>query len=177
MDGTRSRCLSAGLPAPARGNTSGSRRPTLPGLRRSGFEADHTPDQRGSSLAAVHVSVIVFRATVLSIALVFAAGPSASLLCKAWCDPHSAAISGCHHEGSGSSTSVTRDHTCRDSIQGSAAFLKEHLRGRASSGGTSSAGAVTQYQIAPVATSERLIDDHGRAPTGLKRPLNTPLRI
>ena len=41
----------------------------------------------------------MFRATILTVVLVFAAGPSASLFCKAWCDPQVAAESGCHHDG------------------------------------------------------------------------------
>ena len=71
----------------------------------------------------------MFRATVLSIVLMFAAGPpSASLFCKAWCDPHAAAASGCHHEDNGSSISVARDDSCQDAIQGTAILLKEELR-------------------------------------------------
>ncbi len=121
--------------------------------------------------------MVVFRATVLSVVLMFGAGPSVSLFCKAWCDPQSAAASGCHHEDSGSSTSVTSDHTCQDTLSGSAVLLKEDPRGRASSGDAGSVVVAAQFQFASMATSVRQIEDRGRAPTGLKRLLNTPLRI
>lgn len=119
----------------------------------------------------------MFRATILSIVLVFGAGPSVSLFCKAWCDPHAAAASGCHHEDTGNSTSVASDHSCQDTTQGSAVLLKEDPRGRASSGGAASVAVVAQFQLASMATSVRPVEDRGRAPADLKRLLNTPLRI
>jgi hypothetical protein len=117
----------------------------------------------------------MLRAISLSIVLLFAAGPSASLFCKAWCDPLAAADSGCHHEDSGSSTNVTSDDSCQDSIQGSAVLTKEDLR-RVSSQGVGVI-AVAHFQLALAAVGPRAVGNHGRAPFDLKPPLTTPLRI
>ena len=122
------------------------------------------------------MSVVVFRATVLSIVLVFAAGPSASLFCKAWCDPHEAAASGCHHQESGSVASVADDDSCLDSIQGSAILTKEDLR-LASTQDLGNVTAIAQPPLAPAAISLRAAGNQRRAPSDLKRPLTTPLRI
>jgi hypothetical protein len=120
-------------------------------------------------------SVAVFRATVLSIVLVFAAGPSASFFCKAWCDPAVAAAVGCHHEDNGSSTSIADDESCRDSIQESAILTKDDLRRASTEGG----GDVVAIHLPPAlaVTSLRLVGNQGRAPSDLKRPPTTPLRI
>jgi hypothetical protein len=117
----------------------------------------------------------VFRATVLSIVLVFAAGPSASLFCKAWCDPREAAASACHHQESGSAR-VADDDSCRDSIQGSAILTKEDLR-RASPQDLGDVTATDQPLLAPAAISLRAAGNQRRAASDLKRPLTTPLRI
>jgi len=120
--------------------------------------------------------VVVFRATVLSIVLVFAAGPSASLFCKAWCEPKVAAARGCHHEDHDSSSSVSGDDFCQDSIQGSAILTKEDLR-RASTEGAGDVIAIAQFPFALAATSLRAAGNQGRAQSVLKRPPTTPLRI
>jgi hypothetical protein len=118
----------------------------------------------------------VFRATVLSIVLLFAAGPSVPLFCKAWCDPHAAAASGCHHEDNGSSTSVASDDSCEDAIQGNAILLREDLA-RASTEGAGNVIAVAHFQLALAETNLRAPGNQGSAPSDLKRPLTTPLRI
>src|SRR5512145_715326 len=46
----------------------------------------------------------VFRAIVLSFVLILLAGPSAGVLCKAWCNPAEAAARGCHQHPSPSAT-------------------------------------------------------------------------
>ena len=153
----------------------------VPGTRRS-TDKSRTNSLRirfhgiGAHLAIVKVSVVVFRATVLSIVLVFAAGPSASLFCKAWCDPHEAAASGCHHQESGSVASVADDDPCLDSVQGSAILTKEGLR-LASTQDLGNVTAIAQPPFAPAAISRRAAGNERRAPSDLKRPLTTPLRI
>ncbi len=118
----------------------------------------------------------VFRATILAVVLLFAVGPSASLFCKAWCDPHVAAENGCHHEGNGGGPSVRSHDSCDDSIQGLAVVLKEDLR-RAP---TPDGGAVVltaRFQTIPPATRLGPAWNWGRPPSDLKQPQTTPLRI
>ena len=117
----------------------------------------------------------MFRAAVLSIVLLFAAGPSASLFCQAWCGPEVAAARGCHHEDNGSSTSIAGDQSCRDSIQESAILTKDDLR-RTSTEGAGNV-IVIHLPLALAATSLRAVGNQGRAPSDLKRPPTTPLRI
>lgn len=120
--------------------------------------------------------LIVLRAIVLSVVLLFVAGPTVPLLCNVLCDPHAAAASGCHHEDNGSSTSVASDDSCEDSIQGNAIILREDLA-RASTDCAGNVIAVAHYQLALAETSLRALRNLEPAPTGLKRPLTTPLRI
>jgi hypothetical protein len=127
-------------------------------------------------LLLIQTSAIVFRATVLSIVLLFAAGPSASLFCKAWCDPREAAASGCHHEDSGNSTSFTGDDSCPDSIQRNAILTKENLRSP-STQRVEHGLAIAQFPLALTATGLHAAGNQGRATFDLKRPLTTPLRI
>jgi hypothetical protein len=63
----------------------------------------------------------VFRATVVSIALTFALGQNAGLVCQVWCEPHEAAGSACHHEATGFSL-LASDMRC-DNAFGAAAVL------------------------------------------------------
>jgi hypothetical protein len=112
--------------------------------------------------------VVVFRAAVLSIVVMLAAGPSASLICSAWCDTAAAATS-FHHDESGSSARIASDVFCQDVVQNGIA-LKEDLRRAIHS--------MNPAALAPSAPAGvRLPDTRGRAPSGLKRPLITPLRI
>ena len=165
-----------GVPAPRWLRTS-----RVPGSRHSTdqFAKDSLGirfQRAGPHLAVVKVSVVVFRATVLSIVLVFAAGPSASLFCKAWCDPAEAAASGCHHQESASVASVADDGSCRDTIQGGAILTKEDLR-RASSQDLGNVTAIAPPPLAPAAIGLRASGNQRRAPSALKRPPTTPLRI
>jgi hypothetical protein len=120
--------------------------------------------------------LIVLRAIVLSIVLLFVAGRTVPLLCNVWCEPQAAAASGCHHEDNGGSTSVASDDSCEDSIQGNAVILRESLT-RASTDGLGNVIAVAHYQLAVADASLRARRNERPAPTGLKRPLTTPLRI
>jgi hypothetical protein len=142
-----------------------------PAIHR-GFDSSES----GTCLAITQTSVVVFRATVLSIVLLFAAGPSVPLFCKAWCDPREAAARGCHHEDNGGSPRVTSDISCQDSIQATAILLKKDLR-RAATEDACDVISVAHVLFAPAATSLRAIGNQGRAPSDLTRPLTTPLRI
>jgi hypothetical protein len=118
----------------------------------------------------------VFRATILTVVLLFAAGPSALLYCKAWCDPHVVAENGCHHEANGGAASVSSDDSCDDSVQGPAGLLKEDLR-RAPAPDGGAVVLTARFQIIPTAT--RLVPawNRGRPPADLNQPQTTPLRI
>ena len=121
-------------------------------------------------------SVVVFRTTVLSLIFVLTAGPSVSLFCWDGCDPAAAVASGCHSDDSRSSTSVTSADSCQEAVQGRAIFLKDDLRRRASADGAGSVAAV-HCHLAAAVTRVPLVDNHGRVPSGQKRPQTTPLRI
>lgn len=118
----------------------------------------------------------MFRATILTAVLFFAAGPSASLFCKAWCDPHVAAENGCHHEDNGGAASISSDDSCDDSVQGPAGVLKEDLR-RAPAPDGGAVVSSARFQIIP--TASRLVPtwNRGRPPSDLNQPQTTPLRI
>lgn len=118
----------------------------------------------------------MFRATILTVVLLFAAGPGPSLFCKAWCDPQAAAENGCHREDDGGGASVGGDQSCDDSVQGTDGVLKEHLRRAPASHG----GAVcssSAFPIIPAATHVLATRYRARPPSALNQPQTTPLRI
>ena len=118
----------------------------------------------------------MFRAIVLSFVLVFAAGPSVSLFCKAWCDPSTAAENGCHHEGSSASASVAASHSCQDSVQEPAIVLKEDVR-RTSLLDSGLNVEMARFQLAAQVAGNRPVWHRGRTPYDVHRPLNIPLRV
>ncbi len=123
------------------------------------------------------MSVVVFRATLLSVVFLFAAGPSASVLCRALCDPHAAAANGCHHEDNGAATQVSGNASCRDVALGAAAVLKEDVRRGASAEGIGAAVLVASFQLVTTTSHVRSVRGAERGTSDQKRPLFTPLRI
>jgi hypothetical protein len=119
--------------------------------------------------------LIVFRAAVLTVALLFAAGPSASLLCKAWCDPDVAARDGCHHSGADSSASLTSDDSC-ESVRGMAVLLKEDVR-PGSSLDPGFAVEMAKLRFGLFSITDRSAWHRVPGPSDRQRPLITPLRI
>jgi hypothetical protein len=118
----------------------------------------------------------VFRLAALSIALTVAAGPSATLLCRTWCDPQAAATR-CH-EDAFTSPSVVADDGCDKLVLSSAAFVREDVRRRGvSSSGGEHAIPVPRYQLARLTTDESLGHKPGRDWSLEKQPLETALRI
>jgi hypothetical protein len=146
-------------------------------LEHSRFSQDAAASLWHSSCVRLIVSVVVFRATLLSIVLMFAAGPSASLFCKALCDPQAAAENGCHHDNNvGGSVSLSAVDSCRDSVQALAILLKEDVRRTSSlDGGCTPAIATFRFMTSP--RSSGTVWNQGRAPSDLQRPLTTPLRV
>lgn len=118
----------------------------------------------------------MLRPIVLAVVLLFAAGPSVSLFCKAWCDPRTAAENGCHHGQNGAAASVTSDDSCDDSFQGPAGLLREDLR-RAPTPGASAVVHMTRFQLTANDVRHVAAWTRDRPPSDLKRPQTTPLRL
>lgn len=70
----------------------------------------------------------MFRTIVFAIALTFAAGPNASMLCRTWCDPQAVIPSDCHHVRSSTSTAVAGDEACGHDALVLATFVREDVR-------------------------------------------------
>jgi len=113
----------------------------------------------------------VFRATVLSIVLMLAAGSSATLVCSAWCHPDDATFT-CQHEESTRSPGVNGAESCRIVPGGVTAFVREELR-RTSPTSGADAFIVPGFPLAPPLT------DGGRAghASTLLRVADPPLLI
>lgn len=131
----------------------------------------------GTCLAISHMSVVVFRATLLSVVLLFAAGPSASVLCKALCDPHAAAANGCHHQDNGTATQVSGNASCQDMALGATALLKEDVRRGTSAEGIGATVPVASFQLVTRTSNVRRVLGAEPGTSDQKRPLSTPLRI
>lgn len=117
----------------------------------------------------------VFRAAVVSIALTLAIGQNAVLLCQAWCDPHEAAATGCHHN-TATSPSLTDNDNCTDTFA-AIAFVREDLRRGTSFPDAQHAVLVPAFRFAPPSTDIRSGHDPGQQSPLESRPLVTPLRI
>jgi hypothetical protein len=88
----------------------------------------------------------MFRALVLSIALSVLAGPSAPLLCRAWCDHvlPAAAASECHHDASAEAVITAGLHSCPGVATSTVAFVREDSR-RAESAPDSVQGLLARH--------------------------------
>jgi hypothetical protein len=118
----------------------------------------------------------VFRAAVLSIVLAMTGTPTATLLCRTWCDPSAAAASGCHHEGLATVTIVAGQDGCRNTVLSATSIVQENAR-RTLSPGREYALPLPRYQLAPstVDTRLRLGVDWDRSLAN--QPLTPALRI
>jgi hypothetical protein len=117
----------------------------------------------------------VFRATVVSIALTLAIGQNAVLLCQAWCDPHEAADTGCHHT-TASSSSLTGNDDCTDAVA-ALAVVREDLRRGTTMPDARHAVVVPAFRFAPPSTDLRSGHDPGQPSPRESRPLVISLRI
>lgn len=73
----------------------------------------------------------MFKAVALSVGLIVATGPGAALLCRAWCDQHLAAVTGCHDPGSGDDLRVTTADECDDLALAAPSLVQEDARRKA----------------------------------------------
>jgi hypothetical protein len=132
------------------------------------------------SLLHVSPSQAVFRAAVFSIVLTLAASPTATLLCKAWCDrmsgPLGAADSGCRHTDPIGLTNVAEDNICDRLRIGVFEFVREDSRpvGSADRG---EAIPAPRYQLAYSTTAEGQPVSSTAEWASETRPLSPPLRI
>ena len=119
----------------------------------------------------------VFRATVLSIVLTLVAGPNASVLCKAWCDPAAAAAAGCHHTDSSPSATLTGADDCGQAVPNGGAVVQERARRGAPSSDPQQAVMVARH-VRSISSSDAHPGDAPRFTWPLTpRPLVTALRI
>lgn len=118
----------------------------------------------------------VLRAAVLSIVLILAAGPNATLLCGIWCNSRTAATSGCLHEKQASSASVRAGDRCDHEVLSVAAFLREDVW-RSVFVGADHAMPVPRYQLSSSTIDARPGHEPGREWALEERPLPTILRI
>ena len=119
----------------------------------------------------------MFRATVLSFVLILLAGPSAGVLCKAWCNPAEAAATGCHHQHPSPSATLTGTDDCGKVALSSAVLAKEDVRRTLSSPDTRHAVLVPRYQYSVSTSEAHPGDEPGCASPLAQRPLVTALRI
>ncbi|HKY19912.1 MAG TPA: hypothetical protein VJM31_01720 [Vicinamibacterales bacterium] len=117
----------------------------------------------------------MFRITFLSVTLIVAAGPSAGLLCGAWCHPQNVVASTCHHEEA--RATVASNESCDAAVLNVAAVLPEEmLRGVSSSIGHYAIPA-PRYQLFRPTIDVCLADEREHHWPLERRPLETSLRI
>ena len=118
----------------------------------------------------------MFRAVLLSIVLSLAVGQNVALLCRAWCNAHEAAASGCHHEDSPTTPTVD-DESCDNVVVAATAVLREDVRRNVSSQDANHAIPVPRYQLAQFTIDTCQNREAGRRWLLENRPLSTALRI
>ena len=104
--------------------------------------------QSGADLAAVHGNTlsraraalagnlldlppegVVQRLPVILLTLAMAASPALPFICKAWCAPQQATMTGgCHHSESRDMTQLARDTACTTALDANGPALKEDSR-------------------------------------------------
>ena len=119
----------------------------------------------------------MFRAVLLSIVLSLAVGQNVALLCRAWCNAHVAAASGCHHEDSPTTPTVAGDESCDNLVVVATAVLREDVRPNVSSQDANHAIPVPRYQLAQFTIDTCQNREAGRRWLLENRPLSTALRI
>ena len=118
----------------------------------------------------------MFRVAVLSIVLAMTGTPTATLLCRTWCDPDAAAASGCYHERLATVTIVADRDGCRNTVLSATSIVQENVR-RTVSPGRAYALPLPRYQLAPSTVGSRLRPGADRDRWLDNQPLTTALRI
>jgi hypothetical protein len=133
--------------------------------------------QVGPPLAPTFSEHHVFQAAVLSLVLTLAVGQNAGLVCNLWCDPHQSSATGCHHQDSAESKSVTGGDHCNNVVIGFPAFLREDERPRGSAQYVQHALVGRRFQFIPFSSATHSDHDPGQDWWPELRPLVTALRI
>lgn len=118
----------------------------------------------------------MFRVAVLSIVLAMTGTPTATLLCRTWCDPDAAATSGCYHERLATVTIVAGRDGCRNTVLSATSIVQENVR-RTVPPGRAYALPLPRYQLAPSTVGSRLRPGADRDRSLDNQPLTTALRI
>jgi hypothetical protein len=109
--------------------------------------------------------------------LALAGGPNAGLLCRAWCDPHAAAASGCHEDSSSTSPTLSDTGSCDDVMLVTAAAIREDVRRAPSPIDAQQAIQVPRFLLAPSTTDSHNVRKPREEWPLEKRPLSPALRI
>ncbi|MCC7033960.1 MAG: hypothetical protein IT179_14145 [Acidobacteria bacterium] len=115
------------------------------------------------------------KAVALALVLIVSIGPGAALLCRAWCDQHLAAVTGCHDAGRGDDLRVTTDTECADLVLAAPSLAPEDTRrngppaSHVQTGRASAIGASSLDRLPPLTATS------GHPPR--KPPLSLNLRI
>jgi hypothetical protein len=117
----------------------------------------------------------VFRAATVSVLLMIAVGPSAALLCKAWCNRAGVAVSDCQHGQANTTPALTGVEDCEAAAL--TAIVREEIRRGVSWSDSRAAVAVLPNHYTNSSRQVHTWDPPAlRSPAGL-RPLLTALRI
>jgi hypothetical protein len=128
----------------------------------------------GLSLAFICSEYYVLRATVLSIALIFAAGTTSALL---WCQSMAAAAAECHEQELVSLKIVAGNHNCRTADVRIVALYREDVRRDVSARAGDSAFSSSQHQVAVSTAGTQLWHHPWRVRCLDNRPLQAVIRI
>lgn len=118
----------------------------------------------------------MFRVALFSIVLTFAVAPQATMLCKLWCAPSSAAT-GCDHHDPASSAGVRADDACGITTLVVSSFIREDGPRAASASNAAHAVIVPRYWLAPPSSELLAAGDSERWKPLERRPLETTLRL
>jgi hypothetical protein len=137
----------------------------------------YTGRRSGASLALGQIGGRILKPAVLIVAWTLAFGPTASLLCRTWCDPHAAAASGCHHGAESTDPIMAGADGCAGLMVSGTVFLPEKGHRDRSAADAPPATLVPRYQAGEPAAADRLRRERGRKWYLERPPLSTPLRI
>ena len=118
----------------------------------------------------------MFRVAVLSIVLAMTGTPTATLLCRTWCDPSAAAASGCPHERLATFTIVAGQDGCRNTVLSATSIVQEAVRRTLAPDGEY-AFPLSRYQLAASTVDTRHRSGADRDDSLDHQPLTTALRI
>jgi hypothetical protein len=104
-----------------------------------------------------------------------AVGPSATLLCKAWCDRVDAAMSDCHHDQVSTAASLTGSDDCESA--GLSAVLREDIRRGVSPPDDGSAVPLLRDHFTASTSQPNVRDASALRSPPAQRPPLTALRI